>query len=291
MKVKDEGKFSQDLVNEISPPWGKTQQLWGQGGLPPASCLSEGVEPRPISSWKKLWEEHQLAKCCSHVQDMLRGVQRCRTAALVVCPLQSGFPLRGGHWLLLQPPDHFRVCLLFPAKPVPTIVGSFYRLEWNEALCHPIFDDHMALLFPTLHQSLEEFPEQPQLFSAPSSLASVLGQQLTPSFWMVWLCELIALPEEKLISSNSLFSFATDSLCKILVRVLYPEPLPSCGRALPGRLFPSCPYKCFEPLPREEGTSINSEVASGTQDELGCSSVAFHISLQVTWVGNLLQSR
>lgn len=176
MKVKDEGKFSHDLVNESSPPWGKTaQQLWGQGGLPPASYLPKGLELCAISSWKKLWEEHQVAMCCSHVQDMLRRVQRCRTAALVVRPLQPGFPLHSGHWLLLQPPDHFRVCLLFSAKPVPTIVGSFYRLEWNEALCCPIFDDHTAFLFPMFHQSLEEFPEQPPLFSAPSSLTSVLS--------------------------------------------------------------------------------------------------------------------
>lgn len=59
--------FSHDLVSESSPTWGKAaQQPWGQGGLPPASCLPKGVELCPVSSWKKLWEGFCVAICCSH---------------------------------------------------------------------------------------------------------------------------------------------------------------------------------------------------------------------------------
>lgn len=108
---------------------------------------------------------------------MLTGIQRSRTATLLVSPLQPGFPLHGGCRLLLQSPDLLSVLIL--AKPSFATMGIFLQaLERNEALCLPAFDDQMALLFPILQQNLEEFPKQPPLFSTSSSLPSLLTEIL-----------------------------------------------------------------------------------------------------------------
>lgn len=69
--------------------------------------------------------------------------------------------------------------MLVLAKLFFATMGLFLQaLERNGALCLPAFDDQMALLFPILQQSLEEFPKQPPLFSTSSSFTSLLTEIL-----------------------------------------------------------------------------------------------------------------
>lgn len=114
-------------------------------------------------------------------QGMFIGTWRSKRAALVVSPLQTGFPLQGGL---------FRVCC-FQLSHSLLLWAFFYRL-WREMepfACQLLMTKWLSF-FP--YFSIEEFPKQPPLFSTPSPLTSLLietvGWRQNCQWWESEMC-------------------------------------------------------------------------------------------------------